>query len=74
MYELANNLDIRLLKGSNKSILNIVEYVSNGTNIKIKPIDSSFKNNCIAYCLKLTFGIISSSSYVNIESILFLLM
>ena len=36
--------------------------------IKIKPIDSSFKNKPIAYCLELRFGIISSSSYVNIET------
>ena len=35
--------------------------------LKIKPVDSSFKNRCIAYCSKLLFGIISSSSYVNIK-------
>ena len=65
--ELVNNLDIRLLKGSKKSILNIAEYISNGKNIKIKPIDSSFKNKHIAYCLELPFGIMSSSSYIIIE-------
>ena len=41
--KLANNLDIRLQKGSKKSILNIVEYVSNAKNLKIKPIDSNLK-------------------------------
>ena len=65
--ELANNSDIRLLKGSKKSILNIVEYISNGKNLKIKPIDLSFKNKRIAYWLELPFRIIPSSSYVNIE-------
>ena len=38
-------------------------------NLKIKPIDSSFKNKLVAYCLELPFGIISFSSYVNIETI-----
>ena len=37
---------------------------------KIKPIDSDFKNKRIAHCLELHFGIISSSSYVNIETII----
>ena len=36
-------------------------------NLKIKPIDSSFKNKLIAYCLELPFRIISSSIYVNVE-------
>ena len=36
-------------------------------NLKIKPIDSSFKNKLIAYCLELLFRIISSSIYVNVE-------
>ena len=66
--ELTNNLDIRLLKGTKNFILNIAEYISNGKNLKIKPIDSSFKNKRIAYCLESSFGIISSSSYVNIET------
>ena len=38
-------------------------------NIKIKPIDSSFKNKPIAYCLELPFGIIFLSSYVTMETI-----
>ena len=66
--ELASHLDIRLLKRSNKSILNIVEHVSKGKNLKIKLIDSSFKNKHITYCLELPFRIISSSSYANIET------
>ena len=40
---------MRLLKGTKNSILNIAEYISNGKNLKIKPIDSSFKNKCITY-------------------------
>ena len=66
--ELASNLDIRLFKRSNKSILNIVEYVSKGKNLKTKLIDSSFKNKHTTYCLELPFRIISFSSYANIET------
>ena len=32
--ELTNNLDTRLIKQSTKSVLNIVEYVSNEKNLK----------------------------------------
>ena len=67
--ELANNLDIRLLKELcfENSILNIAEYITNGKNLKIEPLDSSFKTKRIAYCLELPCGIIYFSSYVNIE-------
>ena len=57
--KLANNLDNRLLKETKNSILNIVEYISNGKNLKIKSVDSSLKNKRIAYCFELPFGIIS---------------
>ena len=65
LNELANNSDIRLIKWSTKSILNIAEYIKNG---KIKPIDSIFKNKCTVYCLELPFGIISFCRYVGIET------
>ena len=64
--ELASNLDIRLLKGPKKLILIIAEYISNGKNFKIKPINSGLKNKCIDYCLELPYGTIFS--YVNIEA------
>ena len=47
----------------------MIEYISNGKNLKIKPIDLNFKNKQIAYCLDLPFGIISFYSFVNIETI-----
>ena len=56
--ELANDLDIRLLKGTKNSVLNISEYISNRKNLRIRPIDSSFENKCLAYCLELPFEII----------------
>ena len=40
--ELANSLDI-LIKETKKFILNIVEYITNRKNLKIKPVDSSLK-------------------------------
>ena len=46
----------------------MLEYISNGKNLKIKPIDLNFKNKQIAYCLDLLFGI-SFYSFVNIETI-----
>ena len=53
--ELASNLDITLIEGFKKSVLNVAEYISNGSNLRIKPIDSSFKINRIAYCFELPF-------------------
>ena len=41
--ELANSLDIILIKETKKIILNIVEYITNRKNLKIKPVDSSLK-------------------------------
>ena len=66
--EFANNLNIKLIKWPKICILNTTEYISNGKTLKIKPIDSSLKGKCIAYCFGLAFGIISPSSYVNTET------
>ena len=46
---------------------NIVEYISNGKNIKTRPIDLSHKDKCIAYCSKLPLEIIFCFSYINFE-------
>ena len=67
--ELANNLDIRLIRGTKNSLLNIAEYITNGKNIKIKPADSSLKNKRKANYLELPFGIMSFSSFVNTETL-----
>ena len=56
------------MKGTKNSVLNIAEYIRNGKNLRINPVDSSLKNKRIAYCLELPFGIISSPTYVNIET------
>ena len=66
--ELANNSDIGLIKISRKSIVNISEYISSGKSRKIKPIGSSFKNKRLDHFLELSFGMISSSRYIDIET------
>ena len=38
-------------------------------NLKIRPIDLSLKEKFITYCHELSLGIISFSSYVNIETL-----
>ena len=45
----------------------MLDYISKGKKLKIKPIDLSNKNNCTAYCSKLPFGILSYSSYIDFE-------
>ena len=39
------DLDIRFIKGSKNSILIFAEYITNGTNLRIQPDDSSLKKN-----------------------------
>ena len=41
--ELANSLDIILIKGIKNFFLKTVEYITNRKNLKIKPVDSSLK-------------------------------
>ena len=56
------------MKRSQKYILNIAECITSENNLKTKRVDISLKNKCIAYCFELPFGIISISSYVDIET------
>ena len=45
--KLSNSLNIKIIKGDQKSIQYMVDY------IKTKPIDLSNKNKCMAYCSEL---------------------
>ena len=45
----------------------MVDYINKGKNFKTKPIDLSNKNKCMTYCSKLPFGILSYSSYIDLE-------
>ena len=57
------------MKGTKNSILSIAECITDGKNIKIKPADIDIKSKLMAYCCELPFGIISFSSFINIETI-----
>ena len=62
-----NKLCIYPTKGIAKHILYMTEYIANGENLKVKPLDSSFNNKQTAYYSQLSHGIISFISFVNIE-------
>ena len=66
--KLSSNLNIKLIKGNRTFILYMKNYVNNGQNLNKKPIDLSIKNKQIAFCSKLSFGILSFSSYVDVET------
>ena len=57
-----------MIKGNRDLILYMKNNINNGENLRKKPIDLSIKNKQITFCLNLPFGILSSSSYVDIES------
>ena len=66
--EFASNLTIKLIKWPKNCILHTAECISNGKNLKIKPVDLSLEDKFITYCFELPCGIVSHSSYVNIET------
>ena len=68
LNKLSNDLNVKLIEGSNGTISYMKDYINNGENLKIKPFDSNLKNKCITCYLELSFGIISLSSYVDIEA------
>ena len=45
----------------------MVDYINKGKDLKIKSIDLNNKNKCMANCNKLPFGILSCSSYIDLE-------
>ena len=45
----------------------MVHYINKGKNLETEPVDLSNKNKCMAYCSKLSFGILSCSTYVDLE-------
>ena len=63
--ELADNSNIRSIKGNRNFVLNIAEYNTNRNNLKLKPVPSSLKINRTAYFFELLFGI---TSFFNIET------
>ena len=61
-------MNIKLIKGNRNFILYTNNYINNGKNLNEKPIDLSIKNQKIAFCSNLPFGMLSFSNYVDIES------
>ena len=67
--KLSDDLNVKLLKGTRSSIFYMKDYIDNGENLKIKPIVLKTKKT---FSLGLPFGILSFSSYVDIEETNFL--
>ena len=65
--KLSNSLNIKLIKGDKKNIQYMVDYINKGENLIKRPIDLSNKNKCMAYCSDLPFGILSYSSYTDLQ-------
>ena len=61
--ELSNTLNIKLIKGYKKYSV----YINKGKNLKTKPIDLSNRNKYMAYFSELLFGILSYSSYIDLQ-------
>ena len=61
-----SNINLRI--EFNKTVLTVAEYISDRKNLKIKPIDLSLKDKCIAYFPELPSGVISSCSYLSIKA------
>ena len=67
--KLSNSLNIRLIKGKKKDILEtkyMVDYINSGRNRVKKLIDLSIKKEFMVYCSELSFGILSYYSYINL--------
>ena len=45
----------------------MVDDVNKGKSFKTKPIDSSNKNKCMAYCGELPFGILSYCRKIDLD-------
>ena len=55
-------------KGPKNCILNTAEHIGTGKNLKVKGIDLCINNKYIAYHPEFPLGIISSLSFINIET------
>ena len=64
---LSNSLNIKVIKRYKKNIQYMIDYINKGKFLKIKPIDLSNKSKCMAYCSELLYGLLSYSSYADLE-------
>ena len=65
--KLSNDLNIKLINGSELYISLIKKNINNGKNLKIKTVGYSIQNKQIAFCSKLPFGILSFNRYLDIR-------
>ena len=63
----SRDLNIRLTKRTKNNISYMKKYIDNREYLETKPVDSNLKRKFIGYCLGLPFGILSFSSYLDIE-------
>ena len=66
--EFANKLNIKLMMWAENLVFNIVESISKGKNLKIRHIDTDIDGKSMTSNLELSFGIISMSEYINIDT------
>ena len=66
--KLSSSLNIKLINEDKKNIQYMVDYINKGENLIKRPIDISNKDKCVAYCSELPFGILSYSSYIDLEN------
>ena len=66
--KLSNDLNIKLIKGNRNFMLYMTKIINSGENLRKKSIDVSIQTKQMAFYSDLPFGILSLSSYVNIES------
>ena len=66
--KLSNYLNIKLIKGNRSFIFYMKDYINNEESLNKRPIDLSIKNKQVAFSSNLPFGILSFSSYVDIET------
>ena len=67
--KLSNSLNIKLIKGDEKDIQYMIDYINKGKNLKTKSIDSSNKNKCVAYRGELPFRILFYCRYIDLEKL-----
>ena len=57
-----------LIKGYGKDIRYIVDHIHKGEKLTERRVDLDIRDICIAYCDELPFGILSCSSYVDLNT------
>ena len=67
--KLSNSLYIKLIKGDKRDIQYMVDCINKDENLVKRPVDLSNKNKCMAYCSELPLGILSYSSYTDLEKV-----